>query len=169
MIWIRIMGLALLVLSCTIGGIYQGARYQQRISAIERARTFILTLRHTLRFTLAPPAQLLTIMKNESVLSGCDYLAEAAREDGNTSFKTMWAQAVQTSVEPLDPPERGLLASVGDILGTSDLDTQIGQLDLLSEQLDTVLAQARVSCEKNQRLSVTLGALLGLSLAVILF
>lgn len=137
--------------------------------AIERARTFILTLRHTLRFTLAPPDQLLTIMQNDSVLSGCDYLAEAVRDDRAANFKTMWAQAVGTSAEPLDPPERGLLASVGDILGTSDLETQIGQLDLLSEQLDTILAQARVSCEKNQRLSATLGSLLGLSLAVILF
>lgn len=73
------------------------------------------------------------------------------------------------STEPLDPTERGLLASIGGILGTSDLETQLGQLGLLSEQLDAILSEARVSCEKNRRLSVTLGSLLGLSLAVILF
>lgn len=169
MIWLRITGLTLLALSCTISGICHGARYQQRISAIERARTFILTLRHTLRFTLAPPGQLLTILLSDPVLYGCDYLAAAVKNDRPASFSTIWAQAVDASAEPLDPPERRLLASVGDILGTSDLETQIGQLSLLSEQLDTILAQARISCEKNRRLSATLGSLLGLSLAVILF
>lgn len=73
------------------------------------------------------------------------------------------------SAEPLDQQERRLLASVGDILGTSDLETQLGQLGLLSEQLDSILTDARISCEKNRRLSATLGSLLGLSLAVILF
>lgn len=73
------------------------------------------------------------------------------------------------STEPLDLPERRLLSSVGDLLGTSDLETQLGQLSLLSEQLDALLSEARVCCEKNRRLSVTLGSLLGLSLAVILF
>lgn len=169
MIWLRMTGLTLLALSCSIGGICHGARYQQRISAIERVRTFILTLRHTLRFTLAPPAQLLTILQRDPVLSGCDYLAAAAEKIGQTDFSSAWAQAVHNSTEPLDAPERGLLASMGDILGTSDLDTQLGQLDLLSGQLDAILAEARVSCEKNRRLSATLGSLLGLSLAVILF
>lgn len=169
MIWLRITGLTLLALSCTIGGICHGARYQQRISAIERARTFILTLRHTLCFTLAPPEQLLTILQNDPVLCGCDYLAAAVKNDRPASFSTIWTQAVGASAEPLDQQERRLLASVGDILGTSDLETQLGQLGLLSEQLDSILTDARISCEKNRRLSATLGSLLGLSLAVILF
>ena len=109
------------------------------------------------------------MLQNDPVLSGCDYLDEAAGNAVQADFSSAWAQAVDNSGEPLDPPERRLLSSVGDILGTSDLDTQLGQLGLLIEQLDAILSEARVSCEKNRRLSATLGSLLGLSLAVILF
>lgn len=137
--------------------------------AIERARTFILTLRHTLNFTLAPPGQLLTILKSDSVLSDCDYLTMAANDDTQKNFSVAWEKAVSQSAEPLDMPERKLLTSLGAILGASDLETQLGQLTLLSEQLEALLKEARISCEKNQRLSATLGSLLGLSLAVILF
>ena len=108
------------------------------------------------------------MLQNDPVLSGCDYLHSAAKRCA-ADFSTAWAGAVAHSAEPFDTPERGLLSSVGDILGTSDLDTQLGQLGLLTEQLDAVLSEARASCEKNRRLSATLGSLLGLSLAVILF
>lgn len=109
------------------------------------------------------------MLKSDPVLSGCDYLTRTAENTLHADFSSAWTQAVNSSSEPFDAPERRLLSSVGDILGTSDLDTQLGQLGLLIEQLDAILSEARVSCEKNRRLSATLGALLGLSLAVILF
>lgn len=109
------------------------------------------------------------MLKSDPILSGCDYLDGMTGYVAPTDFPSEWARAVEDSNEPLDVPERRLLASVGDILGASDLDTQLGQLGLLIEQLDAILSEARVSCEKNRRLSATLGALLGLSLAVILF
>lgn len=111
----------------------------------------------------------MSILKNDAVLSGCDYLTAAVNAPDPSDFSAVWTKAVETSTEPLDLSERRLLASVGDILGTSDLDTQLGQLNLLIEQLDSILDTARISCEKNRRLSTTLGCLLGLSLAVILF
>ena len=152
-----------------MGGICHGAGYRKRITALERARILLGTLRHTLGFTLAPPTVLLEILQNDPMLKDCDYLACAQKKSNKVDFETAWKQAVEQSDEPFAPPDRKLLTAVGGIIGSSDLETQTGQLKLLSEQLEALLHDARESCEKNSRLSSTLGALLGLAIVVILF
>lgn len=103
------------------------------------------------------------------MLSDCDYLIEAADKSKHTVFSTAWEQAVLESAERLEAADRRLLASVGGIIGNSDIETQTGQLSLVSEQLESLLKDARASCEKNRKLSTALGSLLGLAIAVILF
>lgn len=71
------------------------------------------------------------------------------------------------SSEPFTDEDRAQLFRVGEILGKSDLETQISQLSFLAQRLEQQAEQAREQAGTRARLSTTLGVLSGLALAVL--
>lgn len=162
------LGLLLLAGSCILGGAIRGFGFHRRCAALEEARGLLLSLRGQLAFTLAPPAELLCAALADPSLKRCDYLSEACRRisEGQDAASS-WTQAVVQSSEPFTYEDRAQLFRVGEILGKSDLETQISQLSFLAQRLEQQAEQAREQAGTRARLSTTLGVLSGLALAVL--
>lgn len=84
------------------------------------------------------------------------------------SFPVAWRTAVAQSPGALKGEEVRILASLADVLGTTDLDSQLSALDYTGEQLRRCHAAAGQKRDKCQKLYGTLGVLAGLAVAIIL-
>ncbi|MEG1849941.1 MAG: stage III sporulation protein AB [Oscillospiraceae bacterium] len=167
--WLRYCGIAMLALSCALGGIWAGQRCKRRVFELERACSLLSGLLRQMKYTLAAPPTLLDQLAAQPEYAQCDYLLDA-REGlaQGLPFLQAWENAVRNSEAALNRDDRTVLAQIGAFLGMSDLETQDSQLSLLAEQLAARLAAARDKTESSAKLSSTLGALLGLALAVLI-
>ncbi len=146
----------------------RGTGYHRRVSALENARSLLLLLRGQLAYTLSPPATLLQAASKDPGFSQCDYLARSCREiNAGEEVETAWSRAVFSTKEPLTRDDRAQLSRMGELLGKSDLETQLSQLTLLAERLGQQAEQARGEASVRARLSTTLGALCGLALVIL--
>lgn len=165
----KVFGMLLLLTSCSLGGMLWGTSYHRRVSALEEARALLLALRGQLAFTLSPPEALLNAVQLEPTFARCDYLSDACQEiHAGADVETAWRRAVRSSREPFTPEDRAQLVRMGELLGKSDLETQLSQLLLLSERIEQRAGQARGQASVQARLSTTLGSLAGLALVILL-
>lgn len=141
----------------------------KRLSSLETVKTAVITLKHRLCFTLGSPIELLNELKADERFKSCDYILNSANECEQRGFETAWKTAVLQSELPFEENDRAILLQVGSILGKSDLETQLNQFDLLLEQLSAEIAEYRGEMDKKQRLYSSLGILLGVGAAVMLF
>ena len=155
--------------SCALSGILLGARLIERVKDLENAQAVILAIVNRLSFTLASPEILIAEMAYESQFKRCDYLSLASEEISKGSeFIDGWKNSVSKSNSCLSHDDRAILAQVGDILGCSDIDTQLGNLNLLIQRLKFAADGARERSASDCKLAKTLGALTGFAVVVMI-
>lgn len=93
----------------------------------------------------------------------CGVLVQQGR-----TFPEGWKQAVRESEKALGRQEAELLAGLGDVLGSADLDSQLAAIQHTKTCMQARLEQARNQEQKYGRLYRTLGVLGGLGAAIIL-
>ena len=129
----------------------------------------ILSLHGQLSFTLSPPGELLRGATGDPAFARCDYLMFSLKEiEKGLDAESAWKQGIWKSAEPFTTDDRRLIARTGEILGKSDLETQLTQLHHLAERIEQQAQQAREQAQTQAKLSVTLGALAGLAAVVAL-
>ena len=67
----------------------------------------------------------------------------------------------------LNNTEKNIIISLADTLGKSDLETQIKQLDLIIDQLDSTILNQKSNSESSKRVYTMLGVLSSLALTVL--
>jgi stage III sporulation protein AB len=87
----------------------------------------------------------------------------------DATVERAWAQALEHGETRLGIPPEDLtfVAELGSTLGRSDRQDQVAQLGRASRQLDSLARRLAPECEKNARLSRTLGLLGGLAAAIL--
>lgn len=165
--WLKAMGAALLTGSFFIAGVLSSARYRKRVAALEQSRLAILALQKRLQFTLAPPFELLSALCSEGGPMP-DYIEHACRACRELGFEKAWQSGISNTDLCLSEQDKSLLLQVGSIIGRSDIETQSGQLALITEQIDTALSSARSEAQTRSRLCVTLWSFAGISVCVML-
>jgi len=83
-------------------------------------------------------------------------------------FEAAWEKAVWQSGLALNQSDRRLICRFGEILGKSDIETQLSRLNLLTEQLKNEIASAKAESQQKCRLCQTLCTLAGAALSVLL-
>ena len=84
------------------------------------------------------------------------------------SFSSAWRKSIY-DFDGIEAQEREILLSIGDTLGSSNLENQIAAIACTRSSLEERLTQAREDINRHGRLYRALGALGGIALAIILF
>lgn len=139
---------------------------KKKVARLYELVSIFTQLKSRLNFTLAPPLQLLSQL---SLKKGgeCEALVlDAIAKCKVGGFKSGWSKSV-SEFNGISAEERSLLLELGDILGAFDAATQTRGLELLIEKAQFELNRAREESEKNGRLYITLGALCGTAVTVL--
>lgn len=113
-----------------------------------------------------------------------EYIANVFKEDKNISkiFEYMTQEiklndaniALEKSIEKnkmnlsLNSEDIEVIKSLGKMLGKTDVEGQVSEINLTSEFLETQITKAEEDCKKNEKMYKTLGTIVGLAIVIIL-
>ena len=148
-------------------GLIKAMSCQQRLNLLETLKIALVTLKQRLIFTLASPEELLQILTEDERFKKCEIISLANLFAKEYGFEKGWKKAAEKQ-QLLNAIEIDTVNSVADILGKSDLETQVKQLEIVIEQLNTIIFEQKNRINENKKLYITLGILSSLVFAVML-
>ena len=84
------------------------------------------------------------------------------------SAKEAWIQAIELSKTSMNKEDLEVLKGFGKLLGKTDMEGQVSQIELTNQFVDTQIKKAEKELEKNEKLYKTLGTVFGLALVILL-
>lgn len=100
-----------------------------------------------------------------------DLFSEAHKNIQTLSARDAWNFAVEDTRNLLNLTKEDLklVASVGNMLGKTDVEGQISELDLAIGFIDLQIEKAEAECKKSEKMYKSLGSIVGLAIVIILF
>lgn len=167
MFWLKAAGFSLITVGFFLNGITDSAKYRMRVAELENSLSVIAEISGKMKAALPPPDELLSGLCREEIKLP-EYIFTANELLAKYDFSDAWKTALLNCESPLNKNDRLLLARLGDIVGKSDIDTQLMQIELLSERIKNNIADARAEANEKCRLSQTLWAAAGVAAAIML-
>ncbi len=159
------LGCLLLLVCCTMSGLYAAAQLRRRVRHLERLKLLLDQMGTTLRFTRPTIADLLAMLAEQPCFAELRFLQDAVARD--IPFPDGWETAIAEDMS-LSEEERDLLSTVGQTLGSTDLDGQLSALSLCSARLDSLRNDAQAAAQSRCRLYPGMGVLGGIFLVILL-
>lgn len=148
-------------------GYVAAGRIRARQQALEDCLFFLISLKQQLVYTNSTPRELICQLQGVQSIGKLDFVAEFIADESKETFKDLWRSCVLATTLPLNDMDKGLLVSLGEILGCFDLETQQKQMELLTSNLQLALDKLRITAPNEMKLTQTLSILAGLFIAII--
>lgn len=140
-----------------------------RTAAIESAVQLLQDLHDRLLHLRPTMGELIEAAARREAFAGLGYLTACRdRMRRGEPFPTAWKKSIQQFPGALPTEETAMLSMLSDVLGATDLDSQLTALDCTREQLAHRLLLAREQQQKNHKLYGILGVFTGIAVAIIL-
>ncbi|WP_251494275.1 stage III sporulation protein AB [Otoolea muris] len=171
--WMKLLGAALVVGSCTGFGLGAARRLRERRRLLEILRQMIFHLRGEILYANAPLSCALLRTGNRGSGWAAALFTESAKElerEGGEPFEVIWKRQVEllSGDTVLKEPDLKALLRFGMNLGYLDRDMQEKTMQLYLEELELALERLRREEPDKSRLLFGMGVLGGLFLTVIL-
>ena len=79
-----------------------------------------------------------------------------------------WKNSIDMTESNMNKEDKLILKKLGKMLGKTDLDGQINEIELVSNFLDTQIKYAEIEKNKNEKMYKTLGSIVGLAIVIVL-
>lgn len=162
-----ILLLAVLISSSYIGFLISD-KYKKRVQDLKEIKKGLNIFETKIRYTVEPIADIFLEISNNSSVKIGEFFKEAAIKMKQLNAKEAWLQAVEVSKINITKEDKEILKGLGKLLGKTDLEGQISQIDLTSNFIDIQIEKAEKELAKNEKLYKTLGVVSGLALVIIL-
>ena len=145
-------------------------KYKNRVIELKDFRNAINILETKIKFTYEPIKEIFKeISKNtdkkisQIFENSCKYIEE-------NSTKEAWNKSIEETKEILSLNEEdiNIIKSLGNMLGKTDVEGQISEIELTSNYIETQIAKAEEERKKNEKMYRTLGTVVGLAIVIIL-
>lgn len=95
----------------------------------------------------------------------------ASQNIKNITTKEAWNLAIEDTKDilNLNKDDLNLIKSIGNMLGKTDAEGQVSELNLSIGFIDSQIEKAENECEKNEKMYKSLGTIAGLGIIILLF
>lgn len=150
-------------------GIFMASGLSKRVSGIENAVALLAHIHDRMRFLSPTVGGLVESACGVGKLRGVAYLTVCREQMGRgVPFPTAWREAVWQYPGSLGAEEAALMASLSEVLGSSDLESQLNAVAYTRSRMEELLEQSREYRRKHQKLYGSLGILTGLAIVILL-
>ncbi len=169
---LKVIGLLLLVLSCTGYGYFKSIEYRQRLEQVQELRKIIFLLSGEIASRKTPMAEACQMLatRSEKPYSNWLWTLYASMTTGKKiPFCKIWENAAEQLFTSISLPEaeKKEFKCLGKKLGNSDKKMQEQTLNWYGSQLEELENSYRMTLLEKQKLCRCLGILAGLFLAVL--
>lgn len=167
----KLIGAVLILFGGSSMGICAARELQKRSHTLTQFLAALEQIQAELSFSLTPMPELLQRLKKESeepLKSFFGICAEGLSGLGDTSFSSVWNQALRLEILALRPEDCIPLEQLGTVLGRYDAEGQRATVGNVCVRLSQQLADAREKQEKMGRVYRTLGISAGVLCVLLL-
>ncbi len=144
-------------------------KYKLRLIELEEIKNALNIFKTKIKFTYAPIGEIFDEISLEAEKSNVANLFKKAKEKLQTgSASNAWEYALENTTTNMKQEDISVLKNLSKLLGTSDLEGQISQIELTQDFLDTQIKQAEEEKQKNEKLYQKLGTIIGLGIVIML-
>lgn len=160
--------LFLILLASSMIGKFLSKKYVYRLQELEEMRNALNILKTKIKFTYEPIPEIFNeISKNMNKNIGSIFKTAKEKME-NTTASEAWEKAVEETVTNLKDEDKHVLKTLSKLLGQTDSEGQISQIEITEKFLEEQLKEATEEKQKNERLYTRLGTIMGLAIVIIL-
>jgi len=168
MLAIKIIIYSFIFLSCSLIGILISKKYTNRVNELKEFKNALNIFKTKIRYTYAPLPEIF-IEISENIDSNIANVFKKASEKMNICpAGEAWKLALEIEELNIDDEDRKALRNLSKLLGKTDLEGQINQIEMTSDFLDKQIKKAEDQKDKSEKMYRTLGMIMGMAIVIIL-
>ena len=167
MIFVKILILILVFgSSFSIGKLIAG-KYINRVKELKEMKSALNIFETKIKFTYESVPEIFEQIGNQMEGNIGSIFKESSKKMKDVSAGEAWIQSIEKTESNLNKEDKEILKKLGKLLGRTDADGQISEIELVSNFLDTQIDIAENERNKNEKMYKTLGGIIGLTLVII--
>lgn len=168
MIAIKIIIYTFIFLSCSLIGILISKRYSNRVNELMEFKKALNMFKTKIRYTYEPIPEIFREI-SESIDSNISNVFKKAAEKMDVcAAGDAWNLALKIEDLNIDEEDKNALNNLSKLLGITDLEGQVSQIEMTSDFLDRQIRKAESLREKSEKMYRTLGMIMGMAIVIIL-
>ncbi len=168
MLVFKLLILALIVGASSAIGILFSKKYANRENEIRQMKAALNMFATKIKFTYEPIPSLFMEIANKIGGNVGNIFLVSANSMKEKPAGEAWESALITVNNSFTKEDVGVLKSLGKLLGQTDVEGQISEIEAVNEFLNAQLENASEERRKNEKMYRTLGIVTGLTIAIIL-
>lgn len=144
-------------------------QYQTRVNNLKEMRGSLNMLQTKIKYTYMPLPDIFEEIASSCSLAVASIFSKAKEKMKKVTAGQAWEEAVDEAKNTgFQQEDNNTIKSLGKLLGKTDVEGQISEIELVQVFLETQIQKAEEECQKNQKLYKTLGIVGGLGMVIIL-
>ena len=143
-------------------------KYTYRLNELEEMKTALNIFKSKIKFTYAPIPEIFNDISLNSSKNISKIFSNAKYNLENQLAGQAWENAIEMTECYFNKEDKQNLKSLSKLLGETDLEGQVSQIELTEIFLEKQIKQALEEKNKNGKLYKKLGAIIGLVIVIIL-
>lgn len=171
MLAIKILIYSFIFLLSSLIGFLTSKKYINRVNELKEFKNSLNQFKAKIKYTYEPiPDIFLEISNslNKNNLNISNVFKIASNKMELLSAGDAWNIALQMNELNINDEDRTVLRGLSKLLGKTDINGQISQIEITQNFLETQILKAEKEKEKNEKLYKTLGMIIGLVIVIVL-
>lgn len=160
--------LFLILFSSSLIGRLLAKKYVHRLEELEEIRNTLNMLKAKIKFTYEPIPEIFKEISESTSKNVSNIFKLAIQKMQYKTANLAWEEAVEETETNLKKEDKATLKKLSKLLGQTDVEGQIGQIEITENFLETNIKEAVEERQKNERLYTRLGTIMGLTIVIIL-
>jgi len=159
---------ALIFATSTTIGILHSQKYQKRVQELQDFKSAFNMLKTKIRYTYAPLKDIFEDIARNVYSKTATVFEMASKYMDDENATVSWNRAVTEAELSITKEDKNAICELGKLLGKTDIDGQINEIELSLTFLENQIEKAEVEKNKNAKLYKSLGAITGIAIIIIL-
>ena len=164
---LKIFILTIIMGMCTALGLMKSNRYKFRVIDLQEMKKALNLATTKMRYTYEPLPDLFYEISKDLNENISDIFKKSHEYMEDLSAGQAWEKAVDESTYNFTKEDINIIKGLSKLLGKTDLEGQLMQIELTNKLLDEQIVQATNLKNKNTKLYKTLGATIGIAIMII--
>ena len=165
---VKYIMLFLIFISSTIIGKFLSKKYTYRLAELEEMKNALNIFKSKIKFTYEPISETFKEIAKTTIPNISNIFTKTVEKMENTTAGEAWEKTLLDEQTNLTKEDIHVLLMLSKMLGQTDMEGQVSQIEVTQEFLNEQIKQAQEEKNKNEKLYSRLGTTIGLVIVIIL-
>lgn len=165
---IKLVIYGLIIVICSYLGICKAKTYETREIELKKIKNALSFFKSKIAYTYEPVKEIFMQISNSVYENEDNVFFKYVENLKNANSKDAWNSAVDEMCINISKEDRDILKMFGKLLGKTDKNGQISEIELTQNFIDKQISRAEADKAKNMKLYKSLGVICGVGIVIFL-